>query len=65
MLKATLEGNSKTKIMYESSLSFKQMNEYLPVLLERGLIEYDAKKRKYYSTDKGKEFLRIQDHLRI
>ena len=32
-------GSKKTRIMYGAHLSYKQTNEYLAVLLERGLIK--------------------------
>ncbi|MGB8172467.1 MAG: winged helix-turn-helix domain-containing protein, partial [Nitrososphaeraceae archaeon] len=34
-------GATKTKIMYKAFLSYAQLREYLAMLLENGLIEYE------------------------
>ena len=34
-------GTTKTKIMYKAYLSFAQMREYLSMLIEKGLLEYE------------------------
>jgi predicted transcriptional regulator len=33
-------GETKTKIMYFAFLSYNQVKEYLPILIENNLIEY-------------------------
>ena len=58
ILKSAQDGNLKTKIMYEASLSFTQLNEYLALLENNGLIEYAKKSRRYHTTEKGLEFLK-------
>jgi predicted transcriptional regulator len=42
--------------MYGATLSYKQMNEYLPQLISKGLLEYNEKKT-YKTTAKGLEAL--------
>lgn len=54
-----IAGNAanKTRIMYGASLSFKQMNEYLPQLVNKGLLEYSDKTSTYKITAAGLEAL--------
>lgn len=40
ILEAANGGASKTKIMYKAYLSYAQLKEYLSVLVENGLLEY-------------------------
>jgi len=58
ILKSAQDGNLKTKIMYEASLSFTQLNEYLALLEKNGMIEYVKKSKHYQTTKKGLEFLK-------
>jgi predicted transcriptional regulator len=38
--------------MYSASLSFDQLKDYLSVLIDSGLLDYDAKKKAYKTTTK-------------
>ena len=58
ILKSAQDGNLKTKIMYEASLSFTQINEYLALLEKNGMLEYTKKSKHYQTTKKGLEFLK-------
>jgi predicted transcriptional regulator len=52
--------------MYMAYLSFDQIDkEYLPLLLERDLLEYDKIKRTYCTTEKGKEFIEMYKSLKL
>lgn len=53
------DGAIKTKIMYRAFLSFPQLNEYLKLLLDGGLLEYAKEERVYNTTDKGKRFMKM------
>ena len=44
---------TKTKIMYEVFLSDLQIEEYLSVLIEKGLLEYQKGTMFYTATEKG------------
>jgi predicted transcriptional regulator len=66
ILQVAFEGSLRTNIMYQAFLSFNQLSkEYLPLLLENGLLEYDTKDQKYRTTRKGKEFLDVYDQLKL
>ena len=44
---------TKTRIMYEVFLSHRQIQEYLSVLIEKGLLEYQKGTMFYRATEKG------------
>ena len=50
-------GLTKTKIMYQTFLSYAQMKEYLTELTESGLLNYDVDTRQFKTTEKGLRFL--------
>lgn len=62
------EGRIKTHLMYKAKLSYAQINEYLPLLIERGFLENMTFKRKkrmvtmYRTTQRGMDF---QAHLEL
>jgi len=59
-LKPTNGGRAtKTKIMYKAYLSFTQLKEYLMVLQEKGLIEYEEGQKTYRTTAKGIRLLQL------
>ena len=51
------DGLTKTKIMYQVYLSHEQIKEYLSVLIESELLNYDVYTRKFKTTEKGLRFL--------
>lgn len=65
ILNAASAGALKTKIMYVAYLSFTQLEEYISMLIARGMLEYDVKKRQYKTTDKGHDFLAKYDKVKI
>ena len=56
-MQAATDSVNKTRIMYGAGLSFKQMNEYLPQLVDKGLLEYNEKTKVYKITAAGVEAL--------
>ncbi|MFZ0894705.1 MAG: winged helix-turn-helix domain-containing protein [Candidatus Nitrosopolaris sp.] len=50
-------GSTKTKLMYKAYLSFNQLREYLALLVENGLIEYQDGMQTYKTTEKGITFI--------
>ncbi|MFZ0512901.1 MAG: winged helix-turn-helix domain-containing protein [Candidatus Nitrosopolaris sp.] len=56
-------GATKTKLMYKAYLSFNQLREYLALLVENGLIEYEEGMRTYKTTEKGIRLLQMQNTM--
>ncbi len=52
-------GASKTKIMYKAFLSYAQLKEYLLLMTESGMLQYDKLTYTYRMTEKGLKFLKI------
>lgn len=59
MLQVAQGGAIKTRIMYRAFLSFPQLNEYLELLTDSGLLEYSEGERKYHTSEKGRYFLKM------
>lgn len=57
--KGDLVGITKSRIMYRASLSFTQLREYLRLVLDRELLEYDAGNNRYRLTQKGVQYLEM------
>jgi predicted transcriptional regulator len=55
-------GATKTKLMYKAYLSFNQLREYLTLLVENGLIEYEVG-QTYRTTEKGMRVLQLQNKI--
>jgi len=55
-------GATKTKLMYKAYLSFNQLREYLALLIENGLIEYEGE-QTYRTTEKGMRVLHLQNEM--
>ncbi len=55
-------GTSKTHIMFKANLSFSQLNQYISLLLQSGLLEVvcHGDKQTYRATSKGMEFMEKQ-----
>jgi predicted transcriptional regulator len=56
-------GAAKTKIMYKAFLSFAQLQEYLTMLQDNRLIEYEGGQRTYRITEKGIHLLHIYNKM--
>jgi predicted transcriptional regulator len=63
ILRASLDGANKTKIMYRAFLSYLQLKSYLETLVTNSLLEYDEKSEIYLTSAKGKAFLKTLDTL--
>ena len=57
------EGASKTRLMYKSYLSYNQLKEYLALLQENGLIDYETGNRTYRISQKGIRLLQLQNKI--
>jgi predicted transcriptional regulator len=56
-------GATKSKLMYKAFLSFGQLKEYLMVLLENDLLEYEEGQNTYRTTERGIRLLRIFNNM--
>jgi predicted transcriptional regulator len=54
---------TKTKLMYKAYLSFNQLREYLALLVENGLLEYEEGNHTYRTTEKGMRVLQLQNKM--
>jgi predicted transcriptional regulator len=61
ILEVAVEGALKTHIMYGANLSYAQLRRYLPLLLERGLLEARTEKgwMVYTTTREGVKLLKV------
>ena len=63
VLEASRDGATKTKIMYKAYLSYTQVKEYLSLMLENELIEYEEGSHIYRTTQKGLHFLQAYGEI--
>jgi predicted transcriptional regulator len=67
ILNVASNGALKTHIMYKANLSHRQLERYLALLEERGLltqlIDEEIGSRVYRMTEKGCDFLREYAHI--
>lgn len=54
---------TKIKMMYSAFLSHTQLKEYLALLIENALLDYDEVKGTYKATEKGLKFLNVYETL--
>jgi predicted transcriptional regulator len=65
ILMSALKGSSKTRIMYDNGLNFRQLKQYLNYAVSNGLLEVregnsgSRAKQIYFTTDTGIEYLRL------
>ena len=63
ILRTAVEGKIKTHIMYKAKLSYAQLNEYIDLLLTKGLLENLTIRQKrmdkkvFKTTQKGLDFI--------
>ena len=63
ILEAANGGATKTKIMYKAFLSYAQLKEYLTVLLQNDVLEYEEGKQKFRTTEKGLRLLQMYNQF--
>lgn len=70
VLRETVDGTKKTRIMYSCNLSFRQLQTYLNLLLDHGLLRKGSENEegidsKFFEiTRKGQNLLRAYDRLK-
>jgi predicted transcriptional regulator len=62
---ARSDGNGvvKTKIMYSAFLSYHQITEYLTILIDNGLLQYDTNSQIFKITERRLSVLRLCDRI--
>jgi predicted transcriptional regulator len=63
ILEAANGGATKTKIMYKAFLTYLQLKEYLTMLSENGLLEFEEPTQTYRTTEKGLHLLQIYNRV--
>jgi len=63
ILEATRTSATKTRIMYNSYLSYTLVKKYLLFLQGNKLIQYEKMTKQYMITEKGLKFLRSYDQI--
>lgn len=63
ILESAASGTTRTKIMYKAYLSYAQLKEYLSVLVENALLEYEKGTQTYKTTSKGLQFLKTYSQI--
>lgn len=56
-------GAIKTKIIYNAYLSYAQLKEYLSVLVDNNLLEFEKGTQTYKTTAKGLRFLKAYSQI--
>ena len=66
VLDAADGGALKTHIMYGANLSFRQLENYLDLMIKNSLLEKTVRieRETYETTDKGKNFLQQYHEIR-
>ncbi|MFL6370959.1 MAG: winged helix-turn-helix domain-containing protein, partial [Nitrososphaeraceae archaeon] len=59
ILEAANGGATKTRIMYKAFLSYAQLKEYLGVLLQNEVLEYEDETQLIRTTEKGIRLLQM------
>ena len=57
------DGAIKTKIMLNANLSHRQLKEYLTILIDNGLLQYDTNIQIFKITERGLSVLRLCDRI--
>ena len=52
-----------TKIMYGSYLSYRQVTQFLELIIESGLLDYDIKNGLYRINERGLQYLELYDKM--
>src|ERR687883_380616 len=63
ILEAANGGATKTKIMYKAFLSYAQLKEYLTVLLQNEVLEWEGEIQLFRTTEKGLRLLQMYNQF--
>jgi predicted transcriptional regulator len=63
ILRVTMKGSNKTRIVYEANINFNIATRYLEMLKDKELIMHE--KGLFITTDKGKVFHEVAKELKL
>ena len=63
ILEAANGGATKTRIMYKAFLSYAQLKEYLGILLQNEVLEYEDETQLIRTTEKGIRLLQMYNQF--
>jgi len=64
ILKAASGGQKKTRIMYQSSLNLKQLNQYIEELILNELLSFQPAGRYYKTIERGRAYARMFENYK-
>ena len=64
ILEKAKQGAKKTQVMYGANLSFYQIDGYIRHLLKMGFLSFEREGRFYWTTGKGREFLKNYENIK-
>ena len=56
-------GIGVTRLMYNSFLSYNQVSQYVKIIKENGLLNYDSSTGKYTISAKGSKYLELHSKM--
>ena len=63
MVEAAKEPIGKTALMYKLSFSGEMFKHYILLAQNNGVLEYDPERRRFRTTEKGREYLNVYHNL--
>jgi predicted transcriptional regulator len=64
ILQNAVGGATRTKLMYATGLSYKVTKEYVFLMYEKRLLDYEPLKGVYRPTEKGFQYLKTYEQMR-
>ncbi len=65
ILEKAAQGAKKTQMMYGANLSFYQIETYIKYMVKMDFLSFSKESRLYWTTGKGKEFLKSYGKIRL
>lgn len=63
ILRAARMPTSRTRLIYASFLSGTELKEYIRLLVERRMLQFDELNRKLVITEEGKRYMKIYEDM--
>lgn len=59
ILEAAIEPATRSKLMYGAMLNFRQITDYLPSIIDAGLLRHFPENKTYVVSEKGRKYLEL------